>query len=121
AGEGGGRVRTGGGAGGRAFRGKISRTAWADDQLFFAPRPGGGAFGSGLRSAGNRSNTPFIAVTALACSAASLSASVVFPLMSDTFFAAATAAFSLVSTLALKSAGSSLISLRRASAASVYS
>src|SRR5207249_11383230 len=39
-----------------------------DDQPLLAPRPGGGAFGSGLRSAGNRSNTAFIAVTALPCS-----------------------------------------------------
>ncbi len=34
-------------------------------------RPGGGALGSGLISAGNRSNTAFIAITAFACSAIS--------------------------------------------------
>ena len=36
-----------------------------DLQFFGAPRPGG-AFGSGLRSAGKRSNTAFIAVIVLA-------------------------------------------------------
>src|SRR5678815_4495247 len=45
------------------------------------PRPGGGRFGSGLKAAGNRSNTEFIAVTALACSAISLSTSVSLPLI----------------------------------------
>src|ERR1700758_4282958 len=55
-----------------------------DDQFFGAPRPAG-AFGSGLSSGGNSSNTAFIAVTALACSAISLSASGVLELMSDTF------------------------------------
>ena len=61
------------------FRGKV-----ASAQFFAAPRRGG-AFGSGLRSAGNSSNTAFIAVTALPCSAISLSASGVLALMSDTF------------------------------------
>ena len=56
--------------------------------------------GSGLSAAGKRSNTAFIAVTALVCSAMSLSASVSLALMSDTLCAAATAAFSLVSTFA---------------------
>src|SRR5437870_4737153 len=51
----------------------------------------------------------------------SLSGSVALPLMSDIFWYAATAAFSLVSTLFLKSAGSFLIPVRKASAASVYS
>ena len=78
-------------------------------------------FGSGLRSAGNSWNTAFIAVTALLCSAMSLSASGVLALISDTFCSAVTAAFSLGSTLALKAAGSSLIAERKASAASVYS
>jgi hypothetical protein len=55
-----------------------------DVQFFGAPRPAG-AFGSGLRSGGNSSNTAFIAVTALPCSAISLSASGVLALMSDTF------------------------------------
>ena len=50
------------------------------------PRPGGGRFGSGLSAAGNRSKSEFIAVTALACSAISLSTSVSLPLMSDTFW-----------------------------------
>jgi len=49
------------------------------------PRPGGGRFGSGLSAAGNRSKTEFIAVTAFACSASSLSTSVSLPLMSATF------------------------------------
>ena len=48
------------------------------------PRPGGGRFGSGLSAAGNRSKSAFIAVTALACSAISLSTSVSLALMSDT-------------------------------------
>src|SRR5207247_6968750 len=67
------------------------------------PRPGGGRFGSGVKSAGNKSNTAFIAVTALACSAMSLSGPLALELISDIFWYAATADFSLISTLFLKS------------------
>src|SRR5438046_5549254 len=51
----------------------------------------------------------------------SLSGSVALELISDIFWYAATAVFVLVSTLFLKSAGSFLIEVRNASAASVYS
>jgi hypothetical protein len=60
-------------------------THLTDDNQFFGARTPAGAFGSGLSSGGNSSNSAFIAVTALPCSAMSLSGSGVVELMSDTF------------------------------------